>query len=352
MGPSCTTRSPGRDAPGARRRAGDRAGRGGHREPVATTGTSRAHHGHRPGGHARRASRRRGGEDRRPHKQHHRRPREQRPQRRPAGSGEACPSAPPCASRHRRRRTRLGEDPAVAAAAQAQPAPASAKSTRCAAISPPAAARRPPPARGEQGEGGIGGQPVVRQPERQDREEGQQPTAHSASATHGISAGSRQARRARAPTPSPPRARSRESPDAGRGEELERGERHVLVGEHRRMRATLSRWLSTTVYQRNPGSAQAASAYHPTPMTTMTARPERRQPRAHGPQPPRQRERHCEAASGPASPSGSLASAAIPSAAQPSTAPAREPRRSPPPAEDTPAKPHCMHARNKVSGRT
>ena len=144
------------------------------------------------------------------------------------------------------------------------------------------------------------------------------PTAHTASATHGNSAGSRQARaRTSAPTAT---AAARihgkaPKPAAARNSSAESG---TSSSGNWRMRATFSTWLSTTVYQRKAGSVTAATAYQPRPMTTMSATPSGGSHARTGRSRPASAAAIAMAPSGPSSPSGSFASAATPSAAQPS----------------------------------
>src|SRR5215813_4809571 len=112
-----------------------------------------------------------------------------------------------------------------------------------------------PPARGEERDGGIGGQAVVRQLEGREREEGEE---------GGRPQGERHPRNLLG---GPPGAaldelrdlegggnRPRKGPEPGHEEELERGERHVLVGES----AQPNRVEKMVVHDRVPEEARVA----------------------------------------------------------------------------------------------
>src|SRR5690349_17729817 len=101
------------------------------------------------------------------------------------------------------------------------------------------------------------------------------PSAQSASATQGVSVGSFQARRrASRPIVAPAASTHGAAPSVAtmRNSSADSG---TSPSGKRRARTMLSKWLSTTVYQANPGVAAAAATYHADAITTSPITPRR-----------------------------------------------------------------------------
>ena len=280
--------------PDLRRHHRDRARRGRQREAGRHRRDQQEHHPrHRPRAHARGAPRRRDGQHRRAREQHHRGPRHQRLQRRPRGIGRRLPERRLLARVHvGDAEHRLREGLPIA---RGGPRAARSREQEEREVRRDEAARTrrhvAPRARREQCQRGIGGQAVMGQLERRDREEGQHAhRPHREShprQLRGIAPGPRTNERAhrhqRGQDP-------RERPEAGRGQELQRGERHVLVGELPHPRDI----QHVVVHHRVPEERGLGHRGHRVPAEAdgdHERDADGRQPRAHRPEAPRQRHR-------------------------------------------------------------